>query len=343
MTPRIRVLITDDSSTQRQLQRTLLGEHPELEIVGEAHDGEQAVALCSTLRPAVVTMDVLMPRLDGLGATARIMRESPARILIVASVEEGRQVDLSFQAMAAGALMVMAKARTTDGASLRRWADALARNIVLMSEIPVVTRRPRLVRPPSRAVAVAPVGALGIAASTGGPPALVKILSALPGNLAVPVLVAQHLAPGFTGGLVRWLKESTPLQVAIATPGIAARPGTVYLPPDHCDLIVDAEGLLSTPTSPGGHCPSADRLLTSLARAYRARALGMVLTGMGEDGAQGLLAIRRAGGPTLVQDEASSVVFGMPQAALKLGAAEAGIPLSDLAGEVMRLCRPRGT
>lgn len=340
--PRIRVLVADDSSTQRQLLRGLLGERPELEIVAEATDGEEAVALCARHRPAVVTMDVLMPRLDGLGATAQIMRETPSRILIVASVDEGRQVDLSFQAMAAGALMAIAKPRAPDAPSLRRWGEALARDIVLMSEIPVVTRRPRLVRPPSRAVAVAPVGAVGIAASTGGPPALVQILSGLPADLPVPVLVAQHMAPGFTPGLVRWLKESTALQVAIATPGAAPRPGTVLLPPDQCDLTLDEAGRLRTPASPGGHCPSADRLLTSMARAYQSRALGVVLTGMGEDGAQGLLAIRQAGGATLVQDESSSVVFGMPQAALRLGAADAGLPLASVAGELLRLCRPHG-
>lgn len=331
MSHRIRVLLADDSPTMLDALAACLADEASIEVVGRARDGMEAVEKAIALRPDVITMDVLMPRLDGLGATAAIMAEAPARILVVASVTEDRQQDLSFRAISAGALEVIPKPGA--GTPLPLWGERLAAAVRLMSEVPVVRRR-RL--PPRGGPQLHGRGgqldAFGLAASTGGPPALADLLSALPGDLPVPVLVAQHLAPGFTTGLVRWLSEVTPLQVRVAGAGEAARPGVVYLAPDACHLEIDAEGLLVTARGSGaGHCPSGDRLLTSLARAYGARCGGAVLTGMGEDGARGLLEIRRAGGLTFAQDEESSVVFGMPGAARALGAVDQLVSIPTLA------------
>jgi two-component system chemotaxis response regulator CheB len=185
------------------------------------------------------------------------------------------------------------------------------------------------------------VDAFGLVASTGGPVALMRILAALPADLPVPLLVAQHIMEGFGPGLVRWFGSESRLSVKMAAEGEAARPGCVYLPPDGRDLTVDEEGTLHVPRCSDACHPSGDRLLESLAVAYGGRAGGAVLTGMGVDGARGLGAIRRAGGLTLAQDEATSVVFGMPRAARDAGAVEVVTPLDDIAPAIAAATRRR--
>lgn len=343
---RIRVLVVDDSQTVRDAVCALLAEEASIEVVGVAADGEEAVRQAKLLRPDVITMDVQMPRLSGLEATTRIMAEAPSRILMVCAVAGGSnpEIDLSFKAIGAGALELIAKPAGTGPGELRAWGKRLAQSVRLMSEVKVVTRRQR-----DRVHALPPlnpqgrVDAVGLVASTGGPPALAALLAGLPAHFPAPVMVAQHMAPGFMAGLARWFASVCPLKVVIADPGAACQPGYVYLPPDERDLEVDPGGLIRLLPSAGGPCPSGDRLLTSLARAYADRAAGVVLTGMGEDGAAGLLAIRQAGGVTLAQDEASCVVYGMPQAAARLGAAGLVLSLETMAPTLRELCQHRAT
>ncbi len=334
------MLIADDSPALRGALRSLLALEPDLEVVGEAGDGLEAVELAQKLTPDVITMDVAMPHLDGLGATSQIMARAPSRIVVVSAVSEARLVDLSYRAMAAGALELVAKPE--PGADLRQWSRKVAESVRLMAEIPVVTRRPGpQAAPRPRLGKAGTVDALGLVASTGGPAALVSILEQLPAHFPAPLLVAQHTAPGFTSGLVRWFSGATPLEVQIARGGTMAAPGCVYLPPDGFDLLVDGEGVLQLARNRTTIQPSGDRLLESMARAWGPRAGGVVLTGMGQDGAQGLLAIRKAGGATLAQDKESSVVFGMPRAALELGAAEQALPLSAIPSALRSLCERR--
>jgi two-component system chemotaxis response regulator CheB len=337
----IRVLVADDSTTLRTALCALLAEDPHLTIVGQAADGVEAVEKARALRPDVITMDVNMPRMDGLGATAAIMAEAPARVLVISSVRQHRQLELSFKAMAAGALEVIAKPEG-NADEMRGWARRVAESVRLMAEVPVV-RRHRKSPTPSRPVLAhgAQVDIAGMVASTGGPPALAQVLGSLPPQLPIPLLIAQHIAVGFTGGLVRWFESVCKLRVAIAQDGELPLPGRVYLAPDGCDLEVDREGHLRTPRSLGLHCPSGNKLLASLARAHGTRAAGFVLTGMGDDGAQGLLELKRAGGATYAQDEQSSVVFGMPQAAHACGAARALLPLESVGPAILELCRDR--
>jgi two-component system chemotaxis response regulator CheB len=357
------VLIADDSATVRTALVEMLSTDKRLLVVGQARDGVEAVAMARTLSPDVITMDVNMPRLDGLGATAAIMTEAPSRVLMVCSVSEQGQMDLSFKAMAAGALELLPKP-AAGPKELRKWGERVAEAVRLMAEVPVVRRTRRAPNasgedgqraPATTLHAPAPrlsgtmrshighIDAIGIVASTGGPPALASVLSALPIKLPVPVLIAQHIADGFTGGLVRWFSSVTKLSVQIASEGARALPGHVYLPPDGLDVEIDAGGMLHTPKAVSMNTPSGNRLLFSLARSYGVRAVGIVLTGMGDDGALGLLAIRKAGGSTLVQDEASSVVFGMPQAAHALGAAQQVVPLDSIAPLIVELCREAET
>jgi two-component system chemotaxis response regulator CheB len=182
------------------------------------------------------------------------------------------------------------------------------------------------------------VDVFGIVASTGGPPALADLLAKLPRDFPVPLLIAQHITVGFTQGMVRWLSQVTPLPVDIARDGERLEPGRVYFPLDGHDLTVDGSGLARLQRTKGGPCPSGDLLLSSIAVAFGRRSGGVVLTGMGEDGARGLLAIQQSGGVTFAQDEASSVVFGMPRAALELGAAAQGVPITAVPDLILQSC-----
>jgi len=333
----IRILVADDSQTMRAALVGLLGEEHGLQIVGQARDGVEAVQKARALRPDVITMDVNMPRLDGLGATAAIMAESPSRVLVVCQVSEERQLDLSFRAMAAGALEVLPKPGAGPN-ELRRFGTRVAEAVRLMAEVPVVRRHRAFSFHEGPKAHPAGVAAIGIVASTGGPPALTVVLRALPPNLPAPILIAQHIAAGFTPGLLRWLGEVSDCKVRIAKDGELPAAGVVYLPPDGCDLEIDGEGFVRTPKSDGLHVPNGNRLLHSIAKVYGPRSVGVVLTGMGDDGAQGLLAIRHAGGATYAQDEASCVVFGMPSAARALGATDHLIPLDGIGPLLAGLC-----
>jgi two-component system chemotaxis response regulator CheB len=337
----IRVLVVDDSPTMANTLTALLTEEPRIEVVGRAGDGNRAVQLARLLRPDVITMDLLLPGLDGPAAIAAIMSQAPARILVVSAVAEQRGVDLGFQAMAAGALELIGKPSVNSGEELRRWGRDLAHSVCLMAEVPVISRRSRALQPAPQP-STARVDIFGIVASTGGPPALSDLLSKLPKDLPVPIVIAQHITVGFTQGMVRWLSQVTPLGVDIAKEGERLEPGKVYFPLDGHDMTVDGGGMARLQRSKGGPCPSGDILLASLAASYGRRSGGVVLTGMGDDGARGLLAVRQAGGVTFAQDEASCVVFGMPRAALELRAADLGVPLTSVPELILQSCTQPG-
>ncbi|MFN0061745.1 MAG: chemotaxis protein CheB [Myxococcaceae bacterium] len=338
MTKRVRVLVADDSMTIRESFARWIRADRTLELVGQACDGQEAVDLALELRPDVITMDAQMPRKDGFDAITEIMSRAPSRILAVCAVSADDSANLSMRAMQAGALELIAKPRTPSEST--SFGDRLLRAIRLMAEIPVITQRKKGdLRPPAH-VSGRSIDAIGLAASTGGPPALTSLLGTLPASFPAPILIAQHMAVGFGAGLARWLQQCTSLKVVVARNGEPVAPGRVYVPLDGCDIEMGARGVLSVRASSGGHCPNADRLFSSLARACGARACGVVLTGMGEDGARGLLEIRRAGGPTFAQNEATCVVFGMPEAAVRLGAAENLVPLGELGRLLRELCTP---
>ncbi|MGC4119735.1 MAG: chemotaxis protein CheB [Myxococcales bacterium] len=337
-----RVLIADDSPTLRRALRALLGADPRFAVVGEAEDGEEAVQLAKKLRPDLITVDVLMPRLDGLGATERIMSEAPTRIVVVSQLA-ATQEDLAVRALAAGALALVAKPQVRTGADLDAWGAQVRDTVRLMSEVPVVTRHasraPHLAPAPAGPAARAgPLKAFGLVASTGGPQVLAEILAPLPRGLPVPLLVAQHIADGFGRGLVRWFTDVSQLVIEVAVHGERAQAGHVYLAPDGCDLELGEGEVLLTKASKGHYRPSGDLLLASLAKVLGARAGGIVLSGMGEDGARGLLALRRAGGLTFAQDEASCVVWGMPRAAVQLDAAEVTLAPTEVGRALVAAC-----
>lgn len=336
-----RVLVADDSPTIRHALRVLLEEDRDLTVVAEAKDGDEAVAVAQREKPDVITMDVMMPGLDGLRATEEIMAVAPTRIIVISQLAT-REQSLAFRALEAGALELLPKPQIRGTADLQRWGLEVRQAIRLMREVPVVTRH----RPALAGAATVPHGgrraldAVGLVASTGGPQAVVSILARLPPGLPVTLLVAQHIASGFVDGMRRWFAESTRLEVRIASDREKAQRGCVYLAPPGCSLVWTRDGALGTPACGQGLCPSGDALLSSLAEELGPRAGGVVLSGMGEDGARGLLAVRRAGGLALAQSAATSVVNGMPGAAHALGAAEALVAPEEAAARLVAACQP---
>lgn len=339
----IRILVAEDSAVTREYLVYLLGQDPALSVVGTARNGLEAVEQAERLRPDVVVMDVHMPRLDGFEATRRIMERAPTPIVMVSATSSRDEATMAFRALSAGALTVVDKPRGLDHPDQAEATRLLVETVKLMAEVKVVRRWPRREPPaPPPPAAVEPgrkVRLVAVAASTGGPVVLKEILSGLPGDFPVPILVVQHIAPGFVGGLAEWLDAEVRLRVKLAEPGEAVRAGTVYLPPDGVQMEVTKDGriLLPRKATEDGFCPSASHLFESVAEAYGRAAAGIILTGMGRDGASGLRRIRDAGGLTIAQDEESSVVFGMPREAIQLGAAEYVLSPAQIATAIRAL------
>lgn len=335
----IRVLVVDDSPMVVEIVRTILEGDPGFRVIAVARNGSEAVALARTLKPDLITMDIRMPVLDGISATQAIMEEAPTPILVLAgSVNE--DTSLAFRAIQAGAVDVVEKpvAPMMDAyAGLE-----LVQRARLVASVPTIRRLRR--RGPVEAVADEGVkGLVGIVASTGGPPALAAVLGGLPADFHSPVLVVQHIAHGFLQGLVDWLGQQVPMPVRIAERGDIARPGTAYFAPEDSHLAIGPNGSLRLLKDPpvDGHRPSGTVLLSSMAETCPAVSVGVVLTGMGRDGAEGLRALREAGGHALAQDEATSLIYGMPKAAVELGAVERVVPLELVAREIVTALRGR--
>jgi two-component system chemotaxis response regulator CheB len=326
-----RVLIVEDSAVQREFLKFVL-EDAGFDVVGTANDGEDGVAKAQALRPDVILMDAHMPKLDGIGATQRIMETCPTPIVIASASAAGNEAQLTFEALRSGALAVVNK----------RLADELTRTLTLMADVKVVRRWPGRAQP---APAVAPDGARGsvdvvaIVGSTGAPAAIGEILAGITASRPPPIVVVQHIAEGFVLGFAAWLRTRTRLDVQLATGGTLMQPATVYLAPDGAQLTIAADGRLSLDPDAApedGFRPSGTVLLRSVARSFGRRAIGIVLTGMGRDGVAGLEELRRAGGVTVAQDEASSVVFGMPREAAS--AARYVLPPEAIASLIVSYC-----
>jgi len=337
--PEVRVLIVDDSVVVREVLKRMLESDPAIKVVGMAADGGEAVELTAQLRPDLVTMDLVMSGMDGMEATERIMAYHPTPVLFFSSYFDREGMYSRLDALAAGALDVMDKPTLMPDNRWEAVAGTLVEKVKMLAQVPVIhhIHGAHLLarqRAQGRAGAAArpTVDVVAIGASSGGPRVLEEMLSTLPATYALAVLVVQHMAEGFMTGLLRWLQQRCLLPVRVAEEGDAILPRRVLFAPDWAHLVVQSDGRihLSEGDPVNGHRPSVDVTFKSLAKVYGARAAGMLLTGMGSDGAAGLLAIRQAGGVTLVQDAESSVVFGMPRAAIELDAAQQVLPPSGL-------------
>ncbi len=347
-----RVLIVDDNAFLAAVLEELVDGIEGFRVVGSARDGEEGLRLMHALEPDIVTLDIEMPGMDGLSVLGYIMSESPRPVVMVSAATTRGSVDLTIRALEMGAVEFVRKpegsTREAWEGSRRRIEEALrAAAITNVAGVPMLAR-PRLRTPaPLARRPRAASSAVAMACSTGGPRALAEVVPAFGAELDAAVLIAQHMPPGFTAGLARRLDQLASLPVHEALHGETVEPGRVYLAPGGRHMRVAAGSVGATivlDDGPPVHGvrPAADPLFASIAETFGGRCVGVVLTGMGRDGSAGLRAIRSRGGGAVVQDRATSVIYGMPQQALSDAGADREVPLREVAGAVTALLGERG-
>ena len=335
---KIRVLIVDDSLLVREMIRDILESEEDIVVIGEASDGKEAIAKVASLNPDIVTMDIEMPVMGGLEAIERIIAENPVPILVVTALTGVRT---AFAAVSKGALDVIEKPDISP-----ENVQNLIKKIRLLANVDVANHLLAMKRQPVSAAvkgvaiqkSVSKAGIVAIAASTGGPQAIHSILSHLPAQFPVPIVITQHIADGFTQGMVDWLNGVTPLTVRVAGNGDILAAGNVYINPAEYSMRITEQGMiiLGERDARQFYHPSCNTLLASVARAYRERAVALIMSGMGDDGVVGMQAIRAAGGVTLAQDAKSSVVFGMNRLAVESGCIDTLVPLANIPAELIQ-------
>ena len=350
---RVRVMVVEDSLVVRQLLVHIIASDPRLVVAASVSSAEEALQEIGRVQPDVVSMDIRLPGMDGLEATRRIMSEHPTPIVVIADSIEDTSLKISMNALRAGALTVVEKPVGLSSANYAGIASTICTQLYIMSQVPVVRQRsfaPWREKNPMAAPTRDPEWSLmrpsimGIAASTGGPPALAKVLGGLPEDFPLPILLVQHMGAPFMEGFASWLNGLTPLNVRLAQDQEIPAPGHVYVAPGDRHLLLSPAGTLKVSGEPplGNQRPSATLLFQSMARSVGRRGLGVILTGMGEDGAQGLVELRQAGGYGLAEDESTAVVYGMPAAASRMGGVNVSLPLDLIASRILRLARGEG-
>jgi two-component system chemotaxis response regulator CheB len=329
----IRVLVVEDSAVVAEFLNHVLGSDPALKVVGTVRNGMEALRAVRDLRPDVITMDINMPVMDGLEATRTIMKTNPVPIVIVSVTVDPGEVATTFRALEAGALAAVQKPAGIGHPQYRQTADTLVQTVKLMSEVKVVRRWSARRKDGAISVGASTldrevlgggtIKIVAMGASTGGPSTIKRILSAFPADFPLPVLIVQHISPGFLPGFAETLGASCKPRVTIPEDGEVLQSGHVYLAPDGVHMGVAAGGRIALATSPpeNGMKPSVSYLFRTVADVFGPGAAGVILTGMGRDGADELKLMREKGAVTIAQDEASSIVFGMPAEAVLIGAA----------------------
>jgi two-component system chemotaxis response regulator CheB len=330
----LRVVVAEDSPTARRHLSAMISSDPRFELAGVAEDGEQAVEMAVRLAPDVMTMDIHMPRLDGVAATERIMASRPCPIVVISGGGAG-DANFAFRALRAGALEIVRKPEAPDTAGYERVRRSILDTLALMAGVKVVRRwAPRAPQPAPRRERASVVG---VCASTGGPPALEAILR-MAGGVRAPLLVVQHIAVGFAQNLVQWLNATSAIPVELATEGKNLAGGHAYLAPDDRHLTV-RDGAIALVDAPPvrHHRPSGDMLFSSLAENFGSSAVGVILTGMGSDGTNGLRELHARGGHVIAQEESTCAIASMPRAAIEAQAVDEVLPLCDIARRVREL------
>jgi len=345
----IKVLLVEDSKISLVILRRILNEFPQFEVVGEAQNGLEALILISKVKPDVICTDLHMPQMDGLELTMEVMSRNPIPILVLSVSVQQEDTHHIFDVLEAGAVDICPKplaGLTTENHKFKR---EFTNKISIISGVRVFKRKRKysLHRPavnlqdlttaPTKSYPQPKIIAIGT--STGGPPALQEIFSQLPANFPVPILCVQHICHGFLQGLIDWLQPTSKLPIQIAETGKRPQPGIIYFPPEQHQLELDKQGNFncSNSTEFDGHCPAATVTFESIARVYGKKSTAILLTGMGKDGAKGMLTVAKAGGLTIAQDQATSIIFGMPKEAIELGAAREVLPLNAIAPMLLEL------
>ena len=353
---KIKALVVDDSAFNRGSLSQMLASDSGIEVVGTATDGVDAIGKTLRLTPDVITLDLEMPNMDGFTFLRWLMKERPTPVLVISSRSDSRSV---IRALELGAVDFLAKPEARISKSIEGIRDELlakVRSILFLemgkvqSTIALLARE-RVTPVIHKDVEVVPrkseIEVVAIASSTGGPPAIQAILTGLPGDFGASIVISQHMPPGFTRSFAERLNKISPLVVSEAAAGDRIKAGMAFVAPGGHHLLVrrDREGLFAEliPRGPADkYVPSADRMMSSVADACGAAALGVVLTGMGNDGAQGALAIKKQQGRCLAESEESAVIFGMPQEAIRAGAVDKVLPLVKMAEEISTRCTGRG-
>jgi len=343
----LKVLVVDDSKTARQMLVALINRSGDMRVLAEAENGQQAVSMAERLTPDIILMDIVMPKIDGLEATRQIMRAHPVPIVLISASLETYETDIAFKAIRAGALTVLQK---PQGISNPADTALILNTLRSMAQVKVIHHFQRNTASenaphtqevsPDRAYRGTPE-IVTIVASTGGPAALSEVLRGLPNDYPLPIVIVQHIAPDFVPSLASWFQTLTRLNIRIAQEGAQPQGGTVYLAPGGAHLRFDAQRCFVLDRVQGNtpHFPSGNALFESAAQVYGANTVAVILTGMGEDGAAGIEKIWNAGGYTIAQDEATSVVYGMPGEAVKRGAARHILPIQTISQILTHLAK----
>ncbi|MBI5815963.1 MAG: chemotaxis-specific protein-glutamate methyltransferase CheB [Nitrospinae bacterium] len=339
----IKVLLVDDSIVAQALLKKMLSTSPDISVVGSAHDGEEALSMIPVLDPDVIITDIHMPRMDGLKFTETVMDKFPRPILVVSVSVERNSVNV-FRMLQSGAIDVFPKPKAGGEEEFALRAGELISKVRILAGVHVMRRKEGMETHKAPLPSSLLTGGkaknfslVAIGASTGGPQALYEILSRLPRDFSIPVICVQHISDGFIDGMVEWLQTGCQLEVRKARHGEIPLPGNVYFPGEGAHLIVDSYGAFRYLDEPpvNGHRPSITLAFKSIAREFGSGAIGVLLTGMGNDGAEGLKTLDSAGAVTIAQDADTCVVFGMPKSAIDIGAAQYVLPLEEIAPAII--------
>jgi two-component system chemotaxis response regulator CheB len=346
----IKVFIVDDSVIARALLSHIIESDPQLKVVGQAGNRADLFKNLEQIKPDIITMDIMMPQVDGFEITKQLMQSYSIPIIIISGFYTKDDVEKSFQAVEAGALDILPKPKGPNDADYDKQAKRIIDSIKVMSQVKVRKKSLELVDKiskgsklkPSQITRPAPeIRAIAMGASLGGPQALQTIISDLPKTIPVPLFVVQHISPGFVEGLASWLKRFSALDIKIANHNEQAKPGTVYIAPDKFHMEVGKNNLISLVDAPPEHGlkPSVARLFRSMAITHGAHGVGIILTGMGRDGVDDLMLMRKSGALTIAQNKESCIINGMPGEAINIGAAQLVLPLTEIAFTLKSLFR----
>jgi two-component system chemotaxis response regulator CheB len=340
----IRVLLVEDSQVTLLILKKILNSSPHIEVVGEARTGLEGLELIPQVQPDVICTDLHMPQMDGLEFTSEVMSLYPRPILVISIAVQEEDNYHAFKLLEAGALDIFPKPTTGLSLEDKLLNQELIHKIQILSGVKVFTKKRKSHSQVKKLDIVSPKSSfkpeiIVIGASTGGPQAIYELFAQLPVNFPVPIICVQHICLGFLQGFIDWLMSGCKLQIQIAKPGDTPKPGTVYFPPEQQHLELDKQGRFICSKSPPleGHRPSVTVTFKSVTRFYGKATVGILLTGMGRDGAEGMQCIVQAGGLTIAQDEATSAIFGMPKEAIDLGAAKLVLPIHAIAPKLLEL------